>query len=150
MLSIWNPFTPVLSNTGKSDKEMSVRDYFDRVFDTAWQDTFRNLNTNLSGIEYIAEKDKIIVNIDIPGVKESDISVSALDNVVSVKAERKTTNQSVKIEKSFSIPVESNYDTLDAHLIDGVLTISIELKPKTEKAVKKIEVKPHKQAQQII
>lgn len=141
MLSIWNPLLPV-SGT-KSDNRISVRDYFDRVF----EDTFRNafadfhIPSNI-GIGYEKLEDgSLAVSLDVPGVAESDISVEVNDGIVSVKAERKDKKSTYTISKSFSIPEEYDAESIQAQLANGVLTLTMPAKPIPEKISKKIEIK---------
>lgn len=148
MLSIWNPFLPVNNVSDKSDKGLTRRDYFDRLFDYTINEAFSDFLkpwNNFSGIDYQTSDAGLTVSIDMPGVKESDIKVQLTDNIVNVKAERKTKQSSFLIEKSFSIP-KDDYDveSLNAELKDGVLTLSLSAKPKVEKVSKQIEVKINK------
>ena len=93
------------------------------------------------GIEYLNTESGLSVNVDLPGVKNTDISVEAIDNIINIKAERKTSQSSQKITKSFSVPEGYDLSKIDAELSDGILKISLQQLPNIEKEVKKIEVK---------
>lgn len=100
----------------------------------------------------IRETDKeLIVEVDLPGVKEDEVSIEVEDNKLIIKGERKHTNE-VKRENYYHL--ESSYGSFsrviglpnylqdekaDADMKNGILTITI---PKKEqKKSKKIQIK---------
>ena len=140
MLALWDPFNPV---SYKSDSKISTKSYFDRLFentfDTAFHDLYR-IPVGM-GIEY--KKDEagaLMVSIDLPGVQEQDINVEVVDNILTIKGEKKTATSTCSVQKSISIP--EGYDTNDitAELKNGVLGLKINNKPLPSKEVKKIPI----------
>jgi HSP20 family protein len=97
-------------------------------------------------LDVVQRPDEIVVKASVPGVKPDDIDVAIEDNILTIRAERKT-----EYEEEGSIylvrerQIGSFYralrlpDTVDAgkvtsHYEDGVLTISL---PKAEEKKKK-------------
>lgn len=142
MLSLWNPFIPVTRE--RSDSRLSTKNYFDRLFEdtfaTMTSDLFGGHLTNI-GIERKKNEDgSLSVSIDIPGIKEEDITIEVQDNVVSIKGERKTATSSYTISKSLSIPEGYSSDDIKAELTNGVLTLGLAAKQLPQKEIKKIPI----------
>lgn len=141
MLSLWtNPFLPEKS---KSDSRMSTKNYFDRLF----EDTFETMTKDLFGSRYIGsnysknEDGSLSISIDVPGIKESDISIEADGNIISVKGETKSDRSYRSVQQSFTVPEGYSSDDVQAALADGVLTLTLAAKQLPEKEVKKIPIK---------
>ena len=92
----------------------------------------------------------IVVKAEAPGVDKKDISVDINDGVLTVKGERKNTEEVKeenfyrqervygKFQRSFQLPEGTDYDKINADFKDGVLTVTI---PKAEaKKPKRITV----------
>ncbi len=148
MLSLWNPFIPVVRD--RSDSRMSTKNYFDRLFEdtfaTMTQDLFSGHLTGI-GIEQKKNEDgTLAVSIDIPGIKEENITIEVEDNIVHVRGERKTATSSYSVNKSLSVPEGYSSDDIKAELVDGVLTLTLAAKQLPRKEVKKIPItSPSKQ-----
>lgn len=122
---------------------------FDDLMESFWQSS-----EDSSGIRHpkcdVIENDKeFIVDVYIAGIKKEDASIKVDDNVLIIKAERKS--DTVKYnrkeafvgiyEKSFILPDNVDEDKINASFADGVLKLII---PKTIEAKakqKKIEIK---------
>lgn len=142
MLTLWNPFVPVIKE--RSDSRISTKNYFDRLFEdtfaTMTQDLFGNHWAGI-GIEQKKNEDgSLAVSIDIPGIKEENITIETIDNIVHVKGERKTATSSYLVNKSLTIPEGYSSDDIKAELVDGVLTITLAAKQLPQKEVKKIPI----------
>jgi HSP20 family molecular chaperone IbpA len=144
MLSLWNPFIPVVRE--RSDSRISTKNYFDRLF----EDTFSTMTHDLFssplariGIENKKNEDgSLTVSVDIPGIKEEDITIEIQDNIVGIKGIRKTATSSYTVNKSFTIPEGYSSDDIRAELVDGVLSLTLVGKPLPQKEVKKIPITP--------
>lgn len=112
MLVRWNPFVPV--------KKVGQGSIFNSFFS---DDFFEGFFTSLGVHQSTNEDGTYTMSVDIPGIKEEDISLLLEDNIVTVKGERKTPTSSYTINKSFTLPEECDTDTLQAKLKDGVLTL---------------------------
>lgn len=129
MLSVWNPFF--------YDKKLSKLS--SRSFDNLFNDLF---HTSAWGMEYKKNEDgSLAVAIDVPGVKEQDITIEVTpEQVLTVKGERKTATSSHSICKSFYIPEGYDSENINAELKDGVLTLTLTTKLPPNKEVKKIKI----------
>lgn len=145
MLTLWNPFVPVQE---RSDSRLSVKNYFDRLFEDSFSNMTSDLFNNswsLAGIQHLKNEDGSLgISVDIPGIKEEDINIELKDNMIYVKGERKTPTSSYSVNKSFTIPQEYTTDNIKAELVNGVLSLTLLPKPTQEKEVKKIAITSHK------
>ena len=140
MLSLWNPLIPERS---KSDSRMSTKNYFDRLF----EDTFETMVKDLFHASYLptgnyekTEDGSLAVSIDVPGIKEEDITVEIDGSIVNVRGETKTTNSHRRISQSFTIPEGYASDNVKAELSNGVLRLTMASKQLPDKEVKKIPI----------
>lgn len=142
MLSLWNPFVPVVR--ANSDSRISTKNYFDRLFEDSFATMTHDLfGGQLAGIGIEQKKNEdgsLAISIDVPGIKQEDIAIEITDNMVQVKGERKTATSSYSVSKSLSIPEGYSSDEVKAELIDGVLTIILAAKQPIQKEVKKIPI----------
>jgi Molecular chaperone (small heat shock protein) len=122
-------------------------------------DPFRNLAERVS--EWIAPaseasgvEDGYKIALELPGVAEPDIHISASDGVVTVKGEKKTAREEQgeswffserqygAFSRSFRLPPDADAGKVEAHLKDGVLTIRVPRKaPKQAEAAARIPIR---------
>jgi len=89
------------------------------------------------------------IAVELPGVEEKDIHLSVEDGVVSLTGEKRTEREEKgetwffserqygSFSRSFRLPPDAEGDKVDAHIKDGVLTITIpKTKPKKSDATK--------------
>jgi HSP20 family protein len=93
------------------------------------------------------------VEVDLPGVKKSDIDVDVKNNIVTISGERKTKEEVKeedyykvessygKFERSFTLPENVDAENIHAESEDGVLEVIIPKLAKVGNQSKKIEVK---------
>jgi HSP20 family protein len=121
----------------------------DRVFNHLWHasqtPTGETAGSTLRPQVDIEESsDEFRVRLDLPGVKREDLKVEIENNTLMIEAERKTestedmqvlhrerANHS-RFARSFSLGESVNTEAINAHLVDGVLELTI---PKSEKAL---------------
>jgi HSP20 family protein len=84
------------------------------------------------------------ITMELPGVEEKDIDLSVHDGVVSIKGEKTATREEKgetwffterqygSFSRSFRLPPDADGEKVEAHLKDGVLSVTI---PRREKAV---------------
>ncbi len=97
--------------------------------------------------------DAYFVEVDLPGVKKSDITIDVKDNVLSISGERKVNDRAkedsyYKVEskygkfvRNFTLPKDADVDKIEASNKDGVLEVKIPRQKILEKKPKKIEIK---------
>lgn len=121
MLSLWKPFSDL------------VDEFFKEPFFDSWL---------YPAIEHYKEENgTFVTTIDLPGVSEPDLVVEVSHGCVKIKGTKKTETSSFCVSKSFSIPQKYDADKLEAHLKDGVLTLTMPSKTLSSSSeVKKIPV----------
>lgn len=96
----------------------------------------------LPALEVVEGKDKLVVAIELPGVKAADVKVTLEDDVLTVSGERRpdpvagtqlllSERLHGKFERSVRLAAPVQADQVTATSKDGILTISL---PKTEEA----------------
>ena len=97
--------------------------------------------------------DAYYVEVDLPGVKKSDIVIDVKDNVLSISGERKIKNEIKesdyykvesrygKFTRSFTLPKDVDTDKIVANSKNGVLEVKIPKQKIIDKKPKKIEIK---------
>lgn len=125
----------------------------DRVFDEVFKTTMPSLPTMFDASAFrvdISEDDKAIyIEADLPGVKKDDLKVTVEDNLLTIRAERRSeTTESKKnfyrtervfgsLTRSFTLGENVNAEAIEAHFADGVLKLTL---PKVEPVVKAKEI----------
>jgi HSP20 family protein len=91
--------------------------------------------------DILEAKDKYLIHMDVPGVKEEALTIELADGVLTVSGERKSSAKEEgysfslretnygKFKRSFRLNEAVQEDAISASLKDGILTIQI---PKTE------------------
>jgi len=93
--------------------------------------------------------DALVLEVEVPGLGEKDIEITATQDVLTLAGERKTEvpeghsvhrreRGSVKFSRSFTLPGKIDPEKVSARLTDGILTVSLEKAP--EAKPKKISV----------
>jgi HSP20 family protein len=128
-----------------------IQEEMNRLFDTSLRRSRRAFDSEfLAPCDIYEEKDKLIVRMDLPGLRKEDVNVTLQEGILTVKGERKLqapkdatyyTQERVSgtFMRTIQLPVAVEAGKIDAHFRDGVLEITL---PKTEEAKpKQIEVK---------
>jgi HSP20 family protein len=133
----WNPFAEMVDLQREMDKVFG--DFFGRT-------PFRMAATEAMWcplVDIHETKDNILLQVEVPGVKQEDIHVSVEDNTLTLKGERKREtevkeDQYHRVERSYGhferrilLPSEVDSDRVKAAYRDGVLEIQL---PKKEEA----------------
>ncbi len=143
--SAWSPLWPL----------RRLRDDIDRLFEEPfgeWPAPFGGfLDQWGPPVDVYQDKDKVVVKVEIPGMKKEDIEISMVGDLLNISGERKEETEHKGAEsyrseryfgrfhRSFPLPVAVEAGKIEAHYKDGVLTITC---PKTEEAKRKhIEIK---------
>jgi len=146
--------TPETSVWPAVGRLFGLRDELDRLFESPFADLTSRagfLRIWNPAVDVYEEKDNIIVQAELAGMKKEDIEVSLHDGVLSLSGERKSEKQSGdagtyrserfvgRFHRALTLPTQVKADQVAANYKDGVLTITL---PKAEEAkTKQIEVK---------
>jgi HSP20 family protein len=126
------------------DRLASLRDEMDRLFDFTWPTRDSGLFSGWSpALDVHDEKDNLVVQVELPGMKKDEIDISLHDGALTVSGERKSEREQKegetfrserffgKFQRSVTLPSQVDTDKVQAAYKDGVLTVSL---PKAEAA----------------
>ena len=119
---------------------------------------FRSLGSKLSQLlspasEASSDEYLYRISIELPGVSEEDVHLSAIKDVLSVSGEKSETREDKgetwffserqygSFRRTFRLPADAVGDKAEAHMKDGVLEITVPRQRIEERQGKKIEVK---------
>ena len=133
----WDPFHQL----------SSLREEIDRLFDQplAAYNTPQQfwLGGGWPTVDLYEDRDKLVVKVEVPGMKKEDIDISLHDGVLAIAGERKSEEKYARAEthrserfvgrfsRALSLPVAVQADKTSANYQDGILTITL---PKAEEA----------------
>lgn len=113
---------------------------------------FTYTSTFLPKIDISENEKNIVIRAEVPGIVKEDMNVKLEDKVLTLKGEKKSTNEKdisiIRNERSFgsfnrtfTFEEEINPDAVNAELKNGILTIELEkTEPKAAKE-RQIQVK---------
>jgi HSP20 family protein len=108
-------------------------------------------NTFMPNFEVKESPSAYIFKADLPGIKEEDLDIQLLNNRLTVSGKRETEtkedNETYHLfersygsfSRTFTLPEEISLDKVDAHLVHGVLTLTVLKNPEAQP--RKIHVK---------
>jgi HSP20 family protein len=115
-----------------------------RLLDTATDDTFANLGSGVfPPMNVTQDDDNFYLRAEIPGIKPSELSISAVRNRVSLSGEREIKPEHERVSyhrreraegtfnRTVTLPTEVDAARVDARYADGILTLTL---PKAEEA----------------
>src|SRR5712671_6188707 len=85
-LTVWEPFSGL----------RRMQDEMDRLFPTYWQNSQNEDAEWRPSLEVHEDPDKIVVKAEIPGVKKENVSITLLEDVLTIKGERKFEHEEKK------------------------------------------------------
>ena len=128
-------------------------DWVDRMFDKVVPALFAEQGGIFPEFDIAETGEHIIVKADLPGIDVDDLDINVVNNVLTVRGERKEEYEESKeqyhrierrcgsFHRSFTLPAAVDTEGIEAHYKDGVLTLKI---PKSEAAKpKRIEIHTH-------
>ncbi|MFD1193205.1 Hsp20/alpha crystallin family protein [Seohaeicola saemankumensis] len=103
---------------------------------------FRNFGTRMAdwlapASDASTDGEAYRITMELPGVEEKDIDVSVHEGMITVKGEKSSSREDKgdtwffserqygSFSRTFRVPADAQAEKVDAHLKDGVLTISI-------------------------
>ena len=102
-------------------------------------------------VDILNEKDTVVLNIELPGLKKEDISVKIEDRILTIEGERKIDNEKTKenyfrrertygsFKRSFNLSDDVLIDDVDAGFKDGILKLTLK-KDNTKEELKQITI----------
>ena len=122
---------------------------FDDLLHNFLTNTETNKAKNILPVEFHESENSYHLSVDVPGMKKEDISIEYHDQVLSISAERTTSDEKKdkhgywsektygKSTRSFRLPGEILEDAVEAKYESGVLEITLPKKEATKaKAIK--------------
>jgi len=113
----------------------------DRLFPTFWPKLQDENTAWRPSLEVHEEPDKFVVKAEIPGVKKEDVSITLLEDILTLKGERKLEQEEKKenyllfersygsFDRTVQLPRPVKAEAVKAEYKDGILEIQL---PKAE------------------
>lgn len=138
----------------------AVREEMDRLFDRFNQD-WPNMPSVFGmsrGVMMMPSLDlrdsdkSVVIEVELPGVDEKDISLTLKDGVVTIKGEKQTQREDKaenhyiseraygSFTRSVQLPDDIDESKIAARFNNGVLTITVEKRPDAIKPERRIEI----------
>jgi HSP20 family protein len=132
-----------------------IKDFggFENFLPTLLRSNFKDNINILPRIDLSDSKNEYVIEADLPGVKESDVSVSvSKDKVLSIKGKRESKEEHkdrnyYRMERSYgsfereiALPEVCDYNKVNASFHDGVLSIRIPKVKSSNGEVKEIKI----------
>jgi HSP20 family protein len=137
-----------------------MRDEMDRVFERfehgwpRWPTLFRSdAAIAVPELDVRENTNAIVVEAELPGVDEKDITVTLANGMLTIKGEKKHEKEEKSenyylaersfgsFERSIRLPDTIDEDKVDAKFDKGVLKVTATKKPEAVKAERRIEIK---------
>lgn len=108
----------------------------------SFYEPFRNIGTRMAewlspASDASADENTYRISVELPGVEEKDIDIAVHDGVVTVKGEKSaereekgdtwffSERQYGSFSRTFRLPADADGDRIEAHLKDGVLSLTV-------------------------
>tara|TARA_A100001011_G_C14270193_1_gene826655 strand:+ start:398 stop:823 length:426 start_codon:yes stop_codon:yes gene_type:complete len=131
--------------------EQLLRDFeslLPRAFLTTTRGQYKGQGLDWASADLYEEEEGLVLEIDLPGLSEGDVTVEYKDGLLSIRAARELTKKpglktserrDIRLDRSFKVPSYIEESKIEAQMSNGVLRVTM---PKTEKvASKRIDVK---------
>ena len=134
----------------KPNNGLSLFSDFDKVLDSFFYDT-PVWNSRTPAVDIKEEKDKYLLEAELPGLSEKDVDVKVEENLLTISSVKKEENENQKenylfkerressFSRSFVLPKDADVESVAGKYKNGILTIEVKKVPK--KQPKKIEIK---------
>lgn len=121
-------------------------------FDTGSRRDARDLMLKPS-VDIAATEKDYTITVEVPGVDEDDIKLELVDNVLTIRGEKRQSSESTdrdyySVERAYgmfqrvlTLPEDVEIDRIDAQFRNGVLTISMPRRSVSQRKGKLIEIK---------
>ncbi len=152
-MSLIRYYSPELSTWSPFDRLASLRDEFNRLFESGAESSAREhglLAAWAPALDLYQDRDHVFVKVELPGLKKEDIEITVHDGALSVSGERKEEQENKegdsfrservfgRFHRSVALPAAVDAGKVTASYKDGILTVTL---PKAEEAKpKQIEI----------
>ena len=159
--------TELITGNGKQvqrpgDMFSTMRDEMDRMFERfengwpRWPAVFgrgAGADVMIPELDVRDNGQQLVIEADLPGVSEKDVSVTMAGGLLTIRGEKKTDHEEKKdnyylsersfgsFERSLRLPDTLDEDKIEAKFDKGVLRIVIAKRPEAVKAERRIEIK---------
>ena len=152
--------SPETTPSRPRDVFSAMRDEMDRVFERfehgwpRWPTLFRREGAiTVPELDVRENTNAIVVEAELPGVDEKDVSVTVANGVLTIKGEKKHEKEEKgenyylaersfgSFERSIRLPDTVDDAKVEAKFDKGVLKVTAAKKPEAVKAERKIEIK---------
>ena len=142
----WDPFRDVLALQNRMNSLFQEYNRTQNDHDALATSAF------VPPVDIYEDEHKIVLNLEVPGLKQSDLDIQLENNVLSVKGERKFEKEEKeenfhRIERrygsffrSFTIPNTVNPESVKASYDAGVLRIELEKRAEARPKQIKVEI----------
>ena len=134
-------------NLIKVNRIPSILNTVDGLIDGLFNNYPNNLNIWVPNYDITSDGDKYIIEMEVPGIKKSEIDIEIQDQVIKISAKKDVENNSQsnissrEFEKEFNLPDDAVWKNISANLKNGILEIKIPRKTEVKTKAIKIAVK---------
>jgi HSP20 family protein len=144
---------PSFWNNDRNDPMRSLQDEINRAFGRFGQgvpSVFGEMR--FPALDVTDEGEAIRITAELAGVGKDDVEISVIDNVVSIRGEKKAESETKEegaymLERSYGafsrsvpLPFAPDPDALAAQFRDGVLTITVPKPPEAKREARRVEI----------
>lgn len=138
--------TPIPSSWPTLSRLSDLRNEIDRLFESPWGEPGRTASAFggwTPAVDLYEDDEKVVVKVELAGMKKEDIEVTLHEGTLSIAGERKTEKKFEEVgvyrsERSFgrfqraiTLPIPVDGVRVKADYTDGILSVTL---PKTEAA----------------
>jgi HSP20 family protein len=151
--------SPEMSVSRSRDVFTAMRDEIDRIFERfehgwqRWPALVRHNEFSAPELDVHENPNSVVVEAELPGVDEKDVSVTLANGILRIKGEKKHEKEEKRegyhltersfgsFERAIRLPDTVDEAKVEAKFDKGVLKVTATKKPEAVKAERKIEIK---------
>ena len=126
----------MLARTTTNSMKPKFNTMVDELIENVFENAFSHWVNPSSGIQASSVDDKLVYEIDVPGLKREELDVNVFGHRVTVTGKRRGRN----IRYTANIPEGYDISSLTAKLDSGVLTLTISPIEKSSTKSRKIDI----------
>ena len=134
-------------NLMKVNTMPSMLSEMDSIIDNLFKGYSKSLDIRELNYDIDSDSDKYIIQMEVPGIKKSEIAIEARDQVIKISAKKDidednySSVSSRAFEKEFDLPDDVIEKNISANLKNGILEIRIPRKAEVKTKAIKIAIK---------